>query len=162
MRLIVGLVLGALIGFGVALWFQGEPPFAGGVSGGRGDIAIVLSDRYLTRLAGPLIAGRRGGLLSYVTITSADGDIAYVRAVARGPHISVPGGVSLSLRVSNGGLGVDVRSAHIGPIPVPGVVVSPLLTTIRSKVNDLVANSGYVITGAGTTDTGIEIFLRPS
>jgi hypothetical protein len=162
MRLIIGLVLGGLIGFGIALWFQGEPPFAGGLSGSRGDVAIVLRDSYLTHLAGPLIAGRSGGLLSDVTITSVDGDVAYVRAVARGPRVSVPGGVSLSLRVSNGGLGLDVRSAHIGPIPVPGVVVSPLLTTIRSRVNDLVANSGYVITGAGTTDTGIEIFLKPS
>jgi len=161
-RFVLVLILGGVIGFGTALWFQGEPPFAGGPSGGRGDMTIVLSDRYLTQLAGPVIAARSHGLLSRVRIASTSGDTAFVRASGHVAGAIVPAGVSLSLAVVGGSLQLNVRSAHVGPVPVPGVVVSPLLDAIDAKVKSLVSNSGFVISGAGTTESGVEVYLKPA
>ncbi|HEV3311652.1 MAG TPA: hypothetical protein VG815_14160 [Chloroflexota bacterium] len=160
MRFVLGLILGALIGFGVALWYQGEPPFAGSVSGTRGDISVTLSDRYLTRLAAPLIVSKSQGYLSHVRIASAPGDIAYVRATATAAGVSVPAGSSVSLQAVNGAISLNVRAPHVGPVPVPAATISPLLSVINGKLASLTSTSGFSVTGVGTTNSGIQVFLR--
>jgi hypothetical protein len=160
MKFILGLVLGALIGFGVALWFQGEPPFAGSASTSAHGISLTLSDGFLTRTAAPAIVSRSNGALSNVKVTSAAGDTAFVEAKGHTAGVTVPVGVSFSPRASGATIVLDLRSVHLGPLPVPDVVIDPLVTVINNRIASVIDSSNYRIVGAGTTTTGVEIFVR--
>ncbi|HZT95727.1 MAG TPA: hypothetical protein VFB34_02705 [Chloroflexota bacterium] len=161
MRFIVALVLGGLIGFGAALWFQGEPPFAGKPTG-HGDITLILSDSYLTSQAGSAIAGQSNGTVSNVAVTSAAGDIVFVEARGTISGVSAPVGISVRPIASNGSIALAVKSAHLGPLPLPGVVTAPLVQTINGRISALTSGSSYRVTGAGTTSSGVEVFLTAS
>lgn len=160
MRFLVGLVLGALIGFGAALWYQGEPPFAGSGSSDQHGIMLLLSDQFLTNAAAPQIAARSAGSLTGLKITSSRGDTAYVEATGTAAGVSMPVGVSFSPKVVDGSISLAVRSVHLGPLPVPSIVIDPLVGVINSRIASLIDESTYRITGAATTGSGVEIFLR--
>ncbi len=160
MRSIFALILGALIGFGVALWFQGEPPFAGR-SEGSGGITLILSDSYLTAQASSAIASQSGGAVHNIVVSSSSGDIAYVEGQATVSGVSAPVGVSLKPEVANGAVALSIKSAHLGPLPVPDVVTAPLLATINARIAAITSGNTYRVTGVGTTASGIEIFLTP-
>src|SRR5579884_661926 len=104
MRFVLGLLLGAVIGFGAAVWFQGEPPFAGTASSKGSDITLILSDSFLTRQAAPSIISQSGGAVSNIKITSSNGDIAYVEARGTVAGTTVPVGVSFAPRAAAGSI----------------------------------------------------------
>lgn len=159
MRLIFALIVGGVLGFGVALWYQGEPPFAGSATGGGGDITLTLSDRFLAAQAGPAIAARSSGLVRNVRLSSSTGDVAYVEAKGTLHGIALPVGVSFAPKSVNGSIVLNVRSVHLGPLPVPNIVIEPLVTVINNRIASFTGSSQYLVTGAGTTQQGIQIFL---
>lgn len=160
MRFIIGLVLGVFIGFGIALWFQGEPPFAGTATTGSHGVTLLLSDGFLTRAASPQIIARSAGALTDVKVSSSQGDTAYVEATGTAAGVSVPVGVSFSPEVVGGSISLKVQSVHLGPLPVPSVVIDPLVSVINNRIASLIDESNYEITGTGTTKSGVEIFIR--
>jgi hypothetical protein len=161
-RFILGLILGAIIGFGLALWFQGEPPFTGTAASHGGGIILTLTDGFLTRTAGPAIRSQSAGAITNVKVTSTDGDTAFVEAMAHAGPVSATVGVSFSPQASAGSVRLAVRSVHLGPLPVPGVVLDPLVNVINARIAALIGGSNYRVVGAGTTGRGVEVYLRRS
>jgi hypothetical protein len=71
-----------------------------------------------------------------------------------------PVGASLQPSVSNGTVVVNIHLTHVGPVPIPGVVVSPLMNVVNAKIASLVVNSPYQVVGVGTSDSGLEVYLK--
>ena len=159
LRFLITLIFGGAIGFGIALWFQGEPPFAGSPYSGSSDMVLTLSDAYLTSQSASAIESASSGHLSQVQITSAPGDIAYIRAQGAVNGVSAPVGASVRPEASDGAVVLNVKSVHVGPIPIPEVVVAPLSAVVNARTQALISGSPFVVVGAGTTSKGIEVFL---
>lgn len=159
MRLLLGIILGALIGFGLAVWYQGEPPFAGNLPRHAADLTLTLSDSYLTRRLQPMIVESSHGLVRDIRVTSSSGDTAYVEGRANVVAVTVPVGVSLRLYVRGSTVAVAVRAAHLGPVPIPDILTHPLADTINARIAAATQGQTVTIVGVGTTTTGVEVLV---
>jgi hypothetical protein len=159
MRIVMGLILGGLIGFGVALWYQGEPPFAGKVEQRPADIALVLSDAYLTRRIAPVITEQSKGFVHGVHVTSNAGDVVYVQGYVRPMGVTVPVGVTLRLRAAGNTVGVDILVAHIGPVPIPGVLTRPLQDVVNDRIAAVTSGQSFTVRSVSTTSSGVQVLL---
>lgn len=159
MRFLLGVIVGGLIGFGAALWFQGEPPFVSKANPHAADFTIVISNGYLTRHVAPQISNQTNGAVTGVHVTTQQGNVVFVEAKAGALGVGIPVGVELSLKTQNSTIAVNVRSAHLGPVPIPGVFTVPLQDTINGRIQNETQNQSFRIVSAGTTKDGVRVGL---
>jgi hypothetical protein len=161
MRLLFVLVFGGIIGMGIALWYQGEPPFVASPAPGAADVTLTISDAFLSKQASPTVAADSHGLVPAIKVTTSRGDIAFIDAKAQIAGVSVPIGLSVTPQASNGSVAFTVKSAHIGPLPLPaGVVTGPITDVINSQIASMTNSTQFEVTGVQTTNSGIQVYLR--
>jgi hypothetical protein len=161
MRLLFVLLFGGIVGMGIALWYQGEPPFVASPAPGTADVTLTISDAFLSKQASPTVAADSHGLVPGIQVTSSKGDIAYVNAKAQFAGVSVPIGLSVTPEAANGSVAFTVKSAHVGPLPLPaGVVTGPITDIINSQIAAMTNGTAFEVTGVRTTVNGIQVFLR--
>src|SRR5262245_1091808 len=157
--LVIGIVVGALMVVVVETFFVKPTPLAPAPPA-NADLVILFRNAFLTRELQTQVAQ----LSSPITLHNpaiqgqADGTMVVTgTATASNLPASVPVRVVAHPAVTNNQVTVQIVSAQLGTLKIPGNWLKPLEDQINANLNRTLANTQYRIVGVTTTVEGLVV-----
>jgi hypothetical protein len=157
--LVIGIVLGVLL-LAVFEVFVVKPAPLAQAPPANADMVILFRNQFLTRE----LQAQLSQVSSPITVHNptiqgqADGTMVVTgTATASGFPVTVPVRIVAHPSVANNQVSVQIVSAEVGTLKIPGNWLRPLENQINENLNRTLANTQYRIVGVSTTVEGLVV-----